>query len=95
MALIRPVCTKCKLEFRVKSNSGAVVELAGTPPKPYQIYLADIWVCLGCGAEIAGGMPPRAIAQHHEPSFKGVLDKIKRDIPYVILCYERVEDAKK
>lgn len=84
--LIRPVCKKCKVEFRVLSNSAAVIEMASFGP--YQVFLADLWRCPGCGVEILGGMPQKAITQHHEEGFDATVAALRRDLDYVVECYE-------
>jgi len=39
--------------------------------KPYKLWVGDLWVCKGCGAEIIVGTGLNPISEHYKPEFVG------------------------
>ena len=77
----KPACIKCQRFFRPKKNGYSIVEgmpkdndaLPGTlePDKwePYKLWIADLWVCDGCGFELVTGWAKSPLAGHYQPHF--------------------------
>jgi len=77
----KPVCVPCQRFFRPKCNGVAVIEnmpdTSKTAPglaepehwRPYKLWRADLWHCLGCGAEIVVGFGHVPLAEHYQPDF--------------------------
>lgn len=77
----KPACPKCMRFYRVKTNGVVVNEqmpiATGAEPgtidptawRPYKVWLADLWVCEGCGHELIFGYGAHPAAEHYEPQF--------------------------
>ena len=58
------ICVNCQTEFSsaLGDIGVVVVEMAYQPPVPYNIWMADLLKCPGCGVEIVGAFGNRPIA---------------------------------
>lgn len=71
------VCAKCNRAMRPKENGASFVEMAGS--NPYKLWMADLWECQDCGAQVLHTSPlQRPIAEHYQPEFA---DKVKTFAP--------------
>lgn len=70
---MRPVCVKCRTEFRPETNGTLVIEMAVS--EPYRVWEADLWKCNGCGTEIVVGFGVQPLQEHHAPGFSEWLTK--------------------
>lgn len=89
---MKPVCTKCQRFFRPKTNGISFIEAMPTVAlapagssepelwKPYKLWSGDLWVCLGCGAEIIVGVGQRPLAEHFQPTFEEELRVYKPSV---------------
>ena len=82
-----PVCARCEIEMRPKENDVRVIDWFSEPPKPYQIWCADLWICPKCGVELVIGFGNRAFAEHYEEGFEDGLKNVKENYT-VINNYE-------
>jgi len=67
------VCVKCQTAFRQVSDEAVVVDMFMDPPKPYQLWIGDLFECPGCGAQFAHAR--LGVARHTEPDFEHLLQK--------------------
>jgi hypothetical protein len=77
----KPACIKCQRFFRPKTNGYSIVEgmpvtrdaLPGTLEpqnwKPYKLWVADLWVCDGCGFELVTDYGAHPVSEHYLPDF--------------------------
>jgi hypothetical protein len=79
----KPVCVKCQRFYRPKKTGVAIVEgmpIGGAginPPgtaapemwKPYKLWQADLWHCLGCGHELVVGFGAEPVRIQHQEDF--------------------------
>lgn len=82
----RPVCCKCRTEFRKVKNGIFVIEMSGVDP--YRIWAADLSKCLGCEAEIVADYGRFPVWERHNEGFDGVLERI-RNTERTIECFEK------
>lgn len=62
------VCAKCQRAMRPKKNGVPFIEMAGE--NPYKLWMADLWSCQDCGAEVLHTSEfQRPIAEHFHPDF--------------------------
>jgi hypothetical protein len=64
---MRLVCQKCQIELRPKRN-GVAAE-AMTVDGPYQLFVADLMACSGCGLEVVAGFGSRPIVEHFQAEY--------------------------
>jgi hypothetical protein len=64
---VRIVCPKCQIELRPKKN-GVAAE-AMTVDGPYQLFVADLMACSGCGLEVVAGFGSRPIVEHFQAEY--------------------------
>lgn len=88
----RPICVKCQVEFRVRKNGVTVIDTFSQPPKPYQIWRADLFECPICKTQVVGGFAQEPLAQHFEDSFDFWLGLAAEG--FQVFNYEHTEDAK-
>ncbi len=69
--MIDKVCAKCRIELRSKTNGIMTIEMADFGP--YKLWLADLWECPECHAEVILGFAHHRLAEHYEPDFAGAL----------------------
>ena len=75
----RPVCVKCKLEFR-RTKVGVVADIRARGLGSYEAYSADLFKCPDCGAEILAAFGAKPITRHTNASHKytvGVAGAVK------------------
>lgn len=79
----KPVCVPCQRFFRMRkagfyfiegmpSNGNARAPSGTSHPeqwKPYKIWVADRWECLGCGASILSGFGSSPLGEHYQDDF--------------------------
>lgn len=77
----KPACVKCKMFYRPKRNGVAVTESMPTQTgaragevdaalwKPYKLWEADLWHCLGCGHELIAGWGGTPLTEHYKDNF--------------------------
>ncbi len=75
MARPRHICGTCKKEMSPLVSGVYVVLMAWDPPKPYEIWHADSWICKHCGHTFVTGFADRG-KQHHEANFDELLKSI-------------------
>ena len=77
----KPACPKCQRFFRPKTNGYSMMEgmpLNNAPPgkvdpdnwKPYKLWVADLWECPDCGAEVVVGYGQQPVAEHYQTDFR-------------------------
>lgn len=66
----RPVCVKCQRQFRNIKSGVFVIEMFCIPPKPYKIWMADLFECPTCKARIVAGFGDNPVARHYEEDFE-------------------------
>jgi ribosomal protein L37AE/L43A len=86
----KPVCPKCARYFRPKQNGTYYVEMkpidgsVRSPPgltepemwKPYKLWMGDLWICHGCGAEIIVGAGYCPISEDYMDGFTGEVERV-------------------
>jgi hypothetical protein len=99
----KPVCVKCQRFYRPKKSGIGIVEgmpIGGAginPPgtaapemwRPYKLWMADLWHCLGCGHELVTGFGQQPVAIQHQDKFADTLTLYKKafpDIPQINDC---------
>ena len=87
----RPICAKCQIEFRVLKNGVWVIDMAWKPPKPCEIWRADLFECPICKAQIVGGFAQEPLAENYQDSFGYWLRKAIEGTH--VYNYEHPEDA--
>lgn len=65
-----PLCVKCQTHFRVAKTGIIVVVMFGDPPRPYELWCADMLQCPGCGAQIVSQYASAPFAVHSEYNFQ-------------------------
>lgn len=71
----RPICIKCRIEFRPLENGITVIDMFSQPPKPYRVTHADLFECPICKKQIVSGFALKPLAEHFEDKFKFWLRK--------------------
>lgn len=84
---MKPVCVKCQRFYRPKRNGTPFLEMApdgssrpasGTAEpdkwKPYKLWHADLWHCLGCGHELIVGAGYQPMSEHWKDDFEAVCE---------------------
>ncbi len=67
------VCAKCNRAMRPKKNGASFVEMA--QDLPYKLWLADLWECQDCGAEVLHTSPMRRpVAEHYQADFAAKME---------------------
>ena len=85
----RPICVKCETQFQQIKTGIAVVDMFSSPPKPYQIWLADLFECPVCKVQIVSGFADRPLAHHFEADLKHWLQLWKAGGGFQVFNYER------
>ena len=74
----RMVCRGC-LRFLKPKKNGIMLEegrpLGGGAWGPYKPWMADLWACPGCGAEIVAGFGQGPFAEHYQPTYAEMCEK--------------------
>lgn len=66
------VCAKCNRGMRPKKNGVSFVEMVRE--EPYKLWMADLWECQDCGAQVLYTHPSQSpIAEQHQPNFKATI----------------------
>ena len=65
----------CGRFMRVKRNSVTVEELLETG-EPYKLWDADLYVCDDCGAEVITGFGRAPLAEHWQPDYFELRDRL-------------------
>lgn len=75
--MLRPVCIKDQVEYKVEECGVALVEYFKSDGtlKPYNAYFADLWVCPVCGHKILGGYGKPVVQHHEKEKMQKFLDK--------------------
>jgi hypothetical protein len=66
--------------MRVVKNGVTVEELL-EDGRPYKLWDADRWQCPDCGAVVITGFGQRPIAEHWEPSYGLVWNRLQPVVP--------------
>jgi len=62
------VCAKCNRAMRPKKNGVSFTEMA--QDRPYKLWMADLWECQDCGAQMLYVAPTQTpIAESHQEKF--------------------------
>jgi hypothetical protein len=67
------VCPKCSLQMRCKQVGVAAEAMAVFGS--YQLFMADVYECPSCHAEVLGGFPQLPVKRNFEPDY---LDSVAR-----------------
>lgn len=67
-----PVCRKCQREFRPQTIGVRVLDMAEFGP--YKLWMADVYQCPVCGAEIVYGFADKPFAQAGDDKLKQELE---------------------
>mgnify|MGYP001579593243 CR=1 FL=1 len=73
------VCVQCGQFMKIKKNGVAFEE--GIPSgrngewKPYKLWMADLYKCQGCGAEIIAGLGANPIAEHYQFDYESAKER--------------------
>lgn len=78
------VCVKCQAQYQPKKMGVSVVETAGTPPKPYRIWSADVLECPLCNTEVISNFSHEPAIESHESGFDKVLAEIPQGRRYIL-----------
>jgi hypothetical protein len=71
-----------------RTKSGVVlVKMFSDPPRPYQLFQADIHTCPKCGYEVVAGVANQPYAEHFQDDFN---DKFRAayNHPNIAIVYE-------
>ena len=70
------VCAKCNRAMRPKKNGVSFVEMA--QDRPYKLWMADLWECQDCGAQVLyTDSRQKPVGEHFEPEFEKKLADYK------------------
>jgi len=83
----KPICIKCKVEYRPFENGAYVAEMFNGN-NIYKIWMADIWQCPVCKNKIVVGFGQEPIAHHFE---KEKVEKLKNKIK--AYAYETITEV--
>jgi len=83
----RPICVKCETQFQQIKTGIAVVDMF---PKPYQIWLADLFECPVCKVQIVSGFADSPLVRHSEADLKHWLQLWKAGGGFQVSNYERI-----
>jgi hypothetical protein len=67
-------CIKCSKWSRCRKTGVFVTETYDDGVTPYQIWMADIHECPGCGQQFVAGFGVQPVCIQHEPDFQTYLD---------------------
>jgi len=76
------VCAPCMLSFKPKQNGVYLEERMKIGPEswgpyaPYKLWVADLLECPSCGAEIIAGFARHPLAEHYEPEYERLVEKL-------------------
>ena len=87
----RPICVRCQTEFQQIKSGVSVIDMFSQPPKPYQIWLADLFECPTCKTRIVSGFAQDSLSKHFNKDF-GYWLEIHSD-GFQIFNYEHPTDA--
>lgn len=88
---MKPVCVPCQRFFRMKQSGYYFIEampMPGGPRRPepgtaapehwtpYKLLVGDRWECEGCGAMILSGFGREPIAEHYQPEFPDMVERL-------------------
>ena len=88
---MKPVCVPCQRFFRVEKNGYYFIEgmpqtkhalpgiVDATSWTPYKVWVGDRWRCEGCGASIVVGVGSQPLAEHYQPDFTTVVQRVQAD----------------
>lgn len=88
---MKPICVPCRRFFRCKKVGFYFLEGAPTrndiPPglaqpadwHPYKVWVADVWECAGCGAQILSGFGQQPISEHYKLEFTATVRALNAD----------------
>ena len=81
------ICVPCKKMYRPEKNGVYVQEMMPgsnsmqPDPKtgwsPYKLWVGDKWKCPGCGHEVIGGIPLKPTAEHYQPDYNIILQRMQ------------------
>ena len=90
----RPVCVKCSIELRPKTNGVTVADYFMEDAKIYKLWEADLYQCPKCSLQIVVGFGQNAYAEHHTDNCdEKVWKTLQAGIP-VIRNFEKAEEVK-
>lgn len=86
------ICGECNFQMRVIEMGVDLIETSGDPPRPYQLYSADLYCCPLCGKKVVAGLG-RGQDVKADPRVQEKLEAVLRDGDYHV-CYEIARHAK-
>ena len=75
---MRPICAKCRVFFRCKENEVIIEEGGSGPDDPYRVWMADLFECPRCGAEVVSGFGQAPVAHYRQPEFTTIRAALTR-----------------
>ena len=71
------VCVKCGSFLKIKKNGVSIEELMPSHIpgewQPYKLWMADLYGCERCGAEVAAGFGQQPFAEHYQDAYAKAL----------------------
>lgn len=86
-----PVCVKCQIQLRKIKVGVAVIDMFSHPPKPYQVWLADLFECPICKTRIVSAFADNPLGRYFEGDFGYWVHKAGGG--FQVYNYEYVADA--
>ena len=86
-----PICVKCNVQIKPKTNGVYVIEMAYEPPAPYKVWHADLVECPKCKVQVIQGFGNRALAVRGDEHFEKTLKTARKGIDEgtTILWFEK------
>lgn len=81
MAKPGTICVDCQVQYRMYQIGVPVITLFLDPPRPYELWVSDLFICPGCGKLVVGAANyngDQPIARHHDDNFQEKIDEAKR-----------------
>lgn len=78
------VCVKCQAQYQPKKTGVSVIETAGTPPKPYRVWNADLLACPICNTEVISNFSHEPVIENHESGFEKIIAEIPPGRRYIL-----------
>lgn len=70
------ICVDCQAEYVPAKNGAYLIETFTPERLPYKIWMTDALRCPVCGTVIIAGLADKPFAEHYQPDFPAVLQKV-------------------
>jgi len=84
-----PICVRCEIEMRTKTNGVPVLETYGEEKKPYKLWNGDLWQCTKCLNMVIVGFAKEPMANHFDEGFEKTLEQERIRSGKVFNSHER------